>query len=197
LFVKRLVDFFAAAAGLLVLSPVFALIAVLIKLDSPGPVLFASRRWGQGGKRIGIWKFRTMVDGADLLLERDPTLLAEYIKGVKLRDDPRVTRVGRFLRRWSLDELPQLVNVLTGTMSLVGPRPKLLEEEERYGPLFPVVLAVPPGLTGLWQISGRNDRSYEDRIALDIQYVQRCSLWLDMAILLQTIPVVLRGDGAH
>ena len=197
LFVKRVVDLLAASAGLVILSPLFALIAILIKLDSSGAVFFASRRWGQGGKRIGIWKFRTMVDGADLLLERDPTLLAEYIKGVKLRDDPRVTRVGRWLRRWSLDELPQLFNVLEGTMSLVGPRPKLVEEEERYGPLFPVVLAVPPGMTGLWQVSGRNNRTYDERIALDVQYVQRCSLWLDFSIMFQTIPVVLRGDGAH
>jgi exopolysaccharide biosynthesis polyprenyl glycosylphosphotransferase len=197
LLVKRVADFLAAAIGLLLLAPLFILVAVLIKLDSPGPVFFASQRWGKGGRRIGIWKFRTMVDGAAAMLESDPALYAEYAKDVKLRDDPRITRMGRWLRRWSLDELPQLFNVLNGSMSLVGPRPKLLSEEERYGPLFPVVLAVPPGLTGLWQVSGRNNRSYEERITLDVEYVQRCSLWLDLKILLQTIPVVLLGDGAH
>jgi len=138
-----------------------------------------------------------MVDGALTLLDRDPNLRKAYEKGVKLRLDPRVTRLGRFLRRWSIDELPQLFNVLVGEMSLVGPRPKLFGEEDRYGPLFGAILGVPPGITGLWQVSGRNELSYEERIALDVDYVHRCSLLLDMRILTQTVPVVLRGAGAH
>ena len=138
-----------------------------------------------------------MVDGASGLLECDPELHTAYNREVKLRSDPRVTRIGRWLRRWSLDELPQLFNVLRGDMSLVGPRPKLFGEEARYGALFPTVLAVPPGMTGLWQVSGRNNLSYDERIALDVDYVRRCSLWLDLKILVQTLPVVVRGVGAH
>jgi len=197
LFIKRIADFIGALIGLVLLSPVFALISALIKLDSPGPIFFASPRWGQRGRQIRIWKFRTMVDGALRVLDADPALRAAYDKGVKLRQDPRVTRVGLYLRRWSLDELPQLFNVFMGQMSLVGPRPKLAGEEERYGPLFGAVLGVPPGMTGLWQVSGRNDLSYEDRVNLDVDYVRRCSLILDARILLQTLPVVLRGTGAH
>jgi exopolysaccharide biosynthesis polyprenyl glycosylphosphotransferase len=197
LFIKRIADCMAAALGLIVLSPVFALVSVLIKLDSPGPIFFGSPRWGQRGKHIRIWKFRTMVDGAASVLDRDPDLRAAYNKGVKLRLDPRVTRLGKVLRRWSIDELPQLFNVLVGEMSLVGPRPKLFGEEDRYGPLFGAILGVPPGITGLWQVSGRNNLSYEERIALDVDYVRRCSLLLDLKILGQTVPVVVRGGGAH
>jgi len=169
----------------------------MVKADSRGPVLFASERCGRGGRRIRIWKFRTMVNGAAGLLETDPELRAAYDREVKLRADPRVTRLGQWLRRWSMDELPQLFNVLKGDMSLVGPRPKLFGEETRYGAHFPVVLAVPPGMTGLWQVSGRNNLTYEERVALDVDYVRRCSLALDLKILMQTIPVVLRGVGAH
>jgi lipopolysaccharide/colanic/teichoic acid biosynthesis glycosyltransferase len=138
-----------------------------------------------------------MVNGAAGLLVEDAALRAAYAKDVKLQSDPRVTRVGKWLRRLSIDEMPQLFNVLTGDMSLVGPRPKLFGEEQKYGPLFGVVLAVPPGMTGLWQVSGRNNLSYEQRIALDVDYVRRCSLWLDAVILAKTLPVVLRGIGAR
>ena len=197
LFFKRALDLFVGTIGLALLSPVVATLAIVVKLDSRGPVFFASERWGQGGRRIRIWKFRTMVNGAVGLLETNPELRTAYEREVKLRSDPRVTRVGAWLRRWSLDELPQLFNVLLGQMSLVGPRPKLFGEESRFGPLFPTVLAVPPGMTGLWQVSGRNALSYEERIALDVDYVRRCSLWLDIRLLLQTVPAVLGGDGAH
>lgn len=197
LVLKRSLDILGSALGLVLLSPLFAFIGVWIKIDSAGPVFFASERWGQGGRRIRIWKFRTMVDGAHQLLERSPTLRAAYERDVKLVDDPRVTRVGRWLRSTSLDELPQLFNVLFGTMSLVGPRPKLLDEQIRYGASLWSVLDVPPGMTGLWQVSGRNSLSYERRIELDVEYVRRCSLWLDLKLLLKTIPVVARGEGAH
>jgi len=197
LLLKRALDLSVGTIGLALLSPVLATLALLVKLDSHGPVFFASERWGQGGRRIRIWKFRTMVNGAAGLLETDPTLRAAYTRDVKLRSDPRITRVGQWLRRWSMDELPQLFNVLRGEMSLVGPRPKLVGEEARYGAHFPVVLAVPPGMTGLWQVSGRNNLSYEERIALDVDYVRRCSLSLDTRILCQTLPVVVAGRGAH
>ena len=197
LIVKRVVDLIGATIGLLTLSPVFALVAMLIKIDSSGAVFFPSERWGQYGRRIRIWKFRTMVDGAAGLLHTNPELRAAYERELKLQSDPRITRVGKWLRRLSVDELPQLFNVLVGDMSLVGPRPKLLGEEDRYGPLFGTVLGVPPGLTGLWQVSGRNALSYEERVALDVEYVQRCSLALDLRIVAQTIPVVVRGVGAH
>jgi len=197
LFIKRIADFVGAAIGLLILSPLLGIVSLLIKLDSNGPVFFASPRWGLHGRHIRVWKFRTMVVGALTLLDRDPNLRQAYDREIKLRRDPRVTRIGRLLRRWSIDELPQLFNVLVGDMSLVGPRPKLFGEENRYGPLFGAILGVPPGITGLWQVSGRNDLSYEERISLDVDYVRRCSLILDARILLQTLPVVVNGNGAH
>jgi exopolysaccharide biosynthesis polyprenyl glycosylphosphotransferase len=197
LVIKRVMDFVSSSIGLFFLSPLLALIAVLIRLDSPGPAFFASERWGKGGRRIQVWKFRTMVVGATHLLSQDPELRARYGEDFKLRDDPRVTRVGRWLRRWSLDELPQLFNVLLGEMSLVGPRPKLIGEEERYGAMFGFVLSVPPRMTGLWQVSGRNDLSFEERVALDLDYVRRCSLWFDVKLLVQTLPAVVLGVGAR
>jgi exopolysaccharide biosynthesis polyprenyl glycosylphosphotransferase len=197
LILKRLVDLLASSLGLAAISPLLLLIAICVKLDSSGPVFFGSERWGRAGRKIRIWKFRTMVDGAARALQTNQALREAYEQNVKLHRDPRVTRVGQWLRRWSLDELPQLFNVFSGEMSLVGPRPKLMGEEHRYGPMFGLVLAVPPGMTGLWQVSGRSETSYEDRIALDVDYVRRCSISLDLSILLRTMPAVLRGVGAH
>jgi exopolysaccharide biosynthesis polyprenyl glycosylphosphotransferase len=194
---KRLADIAVAGVGLLLLSPVVALVAAAIKLESSGPVFYASPRWGRFGTRIRIWKFRTMVREADAVLSSNPQLSAEYNTNIKLQDDPRITRVGRLLRRWSLDELPQLYNVLVGDMSLVGPRPKLPGEEEKFGAALETVLAVRPGLTGLWQISGRNSTTYDERIALDVKYVSHPSFWEDLRILAKTVPVVLTGTGAH
>jgi lipopolysaccharide/colanic/teichoic acid biosynthesis glycosyltransferase len=138
-----------------------------------------------------------MVESAPDFLDNDPDLRTAFEHNQKLHVDPRVTRLGRLLRRSSIDELPQLINVLMGQMSLVGPRPKLIGEEDRYGPLFGVVVSVPPGMTGLWQVSGRCSLSYQARIALDVDYVRRCSLWLDLKLLIQTLPVVVQGLGAH
>lgn len=194
---KRFLDVVGAVAGLALLSPLFGAVAIAVKLDSEGPVFYRSPRWGRFGRTLSVWKFRTMVDGADALLEGDPALNSAYRANIKLVDDPRVTRVGRFLRRWSIDELPQLINVLTGDMSLVGPRPKLIGEEEKYGAALETVLAVRPGLTGLWQISGRSATTYDERIALDVQYVSHLTFWDDLVILLRTLPVVLSGAGAH
>jgi lipopolysaccharide/colanic/teichoic acid biosynthesis glycosyltransferase len=197
MFLKRVIDVVGAALGLIFLFPLLASTAVAIKLDSPGPILYRSPRWGRFGREIGIWKFRTMVDGAVHLLRQDPELREAYDANIKLARDPRITRIGYFLRRWSIDELPQLYNVLIGEMSLVGPRPKLVGEESKYGAALGGVLAVRPGLTGLWQISGRNDTSYQERIALDERYVAHASLWWDLEILVRTVPVVVAGTGAH
>jgi exopolysaccharide biosynthesis polyprenyl glycosylphosphotransferase len=194
---KRVIDVLAAGAGLLLLAPLFALVALAIKLESRGAVFYGSPRWGRFGAQIRIWKFRTMVDGADQVLDEDPKLRAAYESNTKLVNDPRVTRVGRFLRRWSLDELPQLWNVLVGEMSLVGPRPKLVGEESKYGAALDTVLAVRPGITGLWQVSGRNGTTYDQRVALDVRYASHPSIWDDLLILLRTVPVVVRGTGAH
>jgi lipopolysaccharide/colanic/teichoic acid biosynthesis glycosyltransferase len=195
--IKRSIDIASSAVGLLVLSPLFLVLAVAIKLDSPGSVFYRSERWGQYGRRIRIWKFRTMVDGAAGWLRENKELHAQYVNNIKLIDDPRITRVGRLLRKFSLDELPQLFNVLLGDMSLVGPRPKLIDEAGKYGAALDTVLAVRPGLTGLWQISGRNGTTYDERIALDVRYVTHASIWWDLGILLRTVPVVIRGNGAH
>jgi exopolysaccharide biosynthesis polyprenyl glycosylphosphotransferase len=195
--VKRAMDVMIAAIGLLCLLPLFALIAAAIKLDSRGPVFYRCCRWGRFGRRITIWKFRTMVHGAADLLDSDPQMRAAFDANRKLTRDPRVTRVGQWLRRRSIDELPQLFNVLRGEMSLVGPRPKLLGEEKRYGAAMDAVLAARPGLTGLWQISGRNSTTYDERIALDVKYASHPSLWEDLRILVRTVPEVLRANGAH
>jgi lipopolysaccharide/colanic/teichoic acid biosynthesis glycosyltransferase len=193
---KRCVDVLAALMGLVICAPVFALAAAAIKFDSRGALFYQSPRWGRFGRTIGIWKFRTMVADAASILERDPALKAQFAGNIKLTDDPRVTRVGRMLRRWSIDELPQLWNVLVGDLSLVGPRPKLFGEEARYGAALETVLAVRPGITGLWQVSGRNETTYDERIALDVRYALHPSLWEDVRILLLTIPAVVRGTGA-
>lgn len=197
---KRFLDVVVSTLGLVLLSPVFLVLAVAIKLDSPGPVFFKHRRVGQGGRLFYMWKFRTMVDGADKILEKwlaeNPAIKEEFERGFKLKNDPRITRLGDFLRRTSLDELPQLINVLKGEMSLVGPRPVVREELAKYGPYAPFLVRVLPGLTGLWQANGRSDTDYEERVRLDMEYIQNWSFWLDVKILLQTVPAVLRRRGA-
>ena len=198
---KRALDLVGAAVGLLVLSPVLLLIALAVRLESPGPALYRRQVLGLGGKAFDAYKFRTMVRDADEMLEKmlqqNPHLRQEFEKGFKLKDDPRITPLGRFLRRYSLDELPQLVNVLKGEMSLVGPRIISPSEAAHYGDFLPLRLSVLPGLTGLWQVSERNDLPYRERMALDAHYIRHYSLWLDLKILLKTIPVVLKGKGAY
>jgi len=197
---KRIIDIVGAASLLLAALPVMLLIAVLVKLDG-GPVLFRHRRVGANGVAFTCFKFRSMVVGADAILARllasDPAARAQWDTEFKLRDDPRVTWLGQFLRRTSLDELPQLFNVLAGDMSLVGPRPIVQAEIARYGSRIAEYLACRPGLTGLWQVSGRNDVSYEARVALDARYVREWSLRRDFTILLQTFGAVLRRAGAY
>lgn len=199
--VKRAMDWGLTLIGAMVALPLILLIAALIKLESPGPALYGSPRVGQGGRRFRAWKFRSMVPDADKVLQRfldcHPELREEYERTLKLRNDPRITRVGRFLRCTSLDELPQLWNVLAGEMSLVGPRPLLLEEPERYGDAIDLYCQVLPGLTGLWQVSGRNDCSYQERIELNNYYVRNWSPWLDVYILARTVVVVVGRKGAY
>jgi Undecaprenyl-phosphate galactose phosphotransferase WbaP len=178
-----------------------ALIAFFIKLDSSGPTLYRQERIGRNGKRFQALKFRTMIVDAEAELAvcfaRDENLRLEWELNHKLKNDPRLTRVGAFLRKTSLDELPQLWNVLAGDMSLVGPRPIVAAEMEKYGRVFEDYARVRPGLTGLWQVSGRNDTDYERRIRLDRYYVRNWSVWFDIWILAKTVPVVLLGKGAY
>ncbi|MEH0936370.1 sugar transferase [Micromonospora psammae] len=195
--VKELVDRTAAGLALLSLLPLIAVIALAIRLDSRGPVLFRQVRVGQGGEEFGVLKFRTMVVNADALLAELAARNETDGLMFKMRDDPRVTRVGRMLRKWSLDELPQLVNVLLGQMSLVGPRPPLPTEVARYDGDVARRLLVKPGMTGLWQVSGRSDLSWEDGIRLDLYYVENWSLAADLTILWKTFGAVLRGRGAY
>lgn len=198
---KFSIDLAATLIGGLFVLPFIGLIALLIKLDSPGPIFYSQIRIGQNGEHFKAWKFRTMVRNADYALkdylEKHPELQEAWQRDHKLRYDPRVTRIGRFLRRTSLDELPQLWNILRGEMSLVGPRPIVDEEIPRYGDKFPLYTKVIPGLTGLWQVSGRNNITYEERVSLDAYYVRNWSVWLDIYILLRTVWVVLTGEGAY
>jgi lipopolysaccharide/colanic/teichoic acid biosynthesis glycosyltransferase len=197
-FFKSVLDVSVAAAGLLLLSPLFLAIAVLIKLDSPGPVIHRRRVLGVFGRTFDALKFRTMYQGGDALLAARPDLRSAINGEEKLRADPRVTRLGRWLRRSSLDELPQLWNVLRGQMSLVGPRMITPPEAARYGRHRMTLLSVKPGMTGLWQVSGRSDMNYEERVRLDMYYVRNYTVWLDLQILfIQTLPAVLLGRGAY
>ncbi len=199
--VKRVIDVLAAFAVGVLISPFLLVIALFIKLDSPGRVFYGHTRIGQGGRRFKAWKFRSMVKDADRVLkeylEAHPELREEWERDQKLKNDPRVTRVGRILRKTSLDELPQLWNVLKGEMSLVGPRPIVQEELAKYGDKGAFYLKVKPGMTGLWQVSGRNDTSYQERVELDVYYVRNWSVWLDLYILARTVWVVLFGKGAY
>ena len=201
----RALDVLVAAVMLVVLAPVLAVIAIAIRIDSPGPVLFRQRRVGRSPEPFTVYKFRTMHDGVSHEVHR--VFMQSIIAGdrpeqtngeprFKLPSDKRVTRAGRFLRRSSLDELPQLWNVLRGQMSLVGPRPALAYEVEHYPEHWFTRFAVKPGITGLWQVSGRSELSIEDMVELDIEYVQRRSLWLNVWILLRTVPAVLSARGA-
>ncbi len=194
---KRALDYTVATGLLLLLSPILIGIAIAVKLGSPGPVLHRRRVVGQGGQRFHALKFRTMyVNGAEIL-QRQPELAEILASEGKLVDDPRITRTGRWLRRWSLDELPQLLNVLRGQMSLVGPRMLAEEELQHFGHWRENVSTVKPGLTGLWQVSGRSRLGYDDRVRLDMQYIRGYSIWFDIEIMLRTIPAVLRGVGAY
>lgn len=195
--IKRLVDIAGALAGLALLSPLLIATAIAIRLESRGPVFFTQTRVGLGGALFRMHKFRSMIDGADT---RKVELTAHNeFDGVafKMRDDPRVTRVGRFIRKYSIDELPQLVNVLKGDMSLVGPRPVVMAEALFYEAWQLRRFSVTPGLTCLWQVSGRSDTSFDDWMRLDLIYVDSWSLWLDLKLIVKTVRVVISGEGAY
>ncbi|HLC16299.1 MAG TPA: sugar transferase, partial [Thermodesulfovibrionia bacterium] len=185
-----------------VLLPVILALAVLIKLGSKGPAFFRQERLGKGGKTFKVMKFRSMyMDNAKILQEylaKNPDVAEEWEKYKKIRgEDPRVTGVGRFLRKTSMDELPQAFNVIKGEMSFIGPRPFLLNEMEYLSDCYDEITMVNPGITGLWQVSGRSDLAFADRIKLDLWYIKNWSIWLDIIILVKTVSVVLKGKGAY
>ncbi len=198
---KRGLDLFLVIAFSPILIPLFAVIAAAVRISSPGPVFFSHRRLHGHGKFFTMWKFRTMcVNSAEVMeayLAANPAALLEWHRTHKLKDDPRVTRIGAFLRRTSLDELPQLWNVFNGSMTLVGPRPIVAAEVEKYGAGFIAYCKVIPGITGLWQVSGRSSTSYERRIALDCAYVDNWSFLSDVVILFKTLITVVKQHGAY
>jgi lipopolysaccharide/colanic/teichoic acid biosynthesis glycosyltransferase len=197
---KRLFDLALTLIALPLILPVSLLIVVLIKLDSRGPALIKVRRLGRNHSSFEKYKFRTMMPDAEKILQHllatDPEIRREYEATYKIKNDPRITRMGRFLRKTSLDELAQVINVIRGEMSWVGPRDILPKELEKYGEHGEKFVSVKPGITGLWQVSGRSRLSYDQRVRLDMEYIDGLSLWMDLKILLKTVPVVLLGDGA-
>lgn len=199
--VKRFLDYFICFAVMPLALPLGAVLALMVKIDSKGSPIYRQERIGKDGKPFMIYKFRTMVDNADELLDtylrKNPELAEEWKKNQKLKNDPRLTRAGRFLRKTSLDELPQILNIIQGDMTLVGPRPIVESEKEKYGRFFDEYCEVRPGLTGLWQTSGRNDTTYSQRVAYDHYYINHWTIWLDFWIMGKTIPVALIGRGAY
>lgn len=195
--IKRLFDFFVSLVLSIVTLPFFVFIAVAIKIDSSGPVFFVHNRVGKNGKRLPLLKFRTMVDGAEnMIKDFTPEQRKEWEENYKLENDPRVTKIGKFLRKTSIDELPQLYNILVGQLSFVGPRPVTKEEIEKYGINKTVVLSVTPGLTGWWACNGRSNIDYDERMELELYYVEHASIILDVKILFKTFGVVLTHEGA-
>jgi exopolysaccharide biosynthesis polyprenyl glycosylphosphotransferase len=196
LFSRRLIDSAGSLVLIILLSPIFLLISLLIRIDSPGPALYRQPRYGLNGRKFTCHKFRSMQTGSDE--KRKELVHFNLTNGpaFKMKNDPRVTRVGKFLRKTSLDELPQLFDVLMGDMSFVGPRPLLLEEVEKLEGWQRRRLSMKPGITGLWQVSGRNEIDFNQWMKMDLEYIDNWSLWLDIKILLKTIPVVLSGKGA-
>lgn len=198
---KRLMDLVMALCVLVFLAPLLLAIYLVVKVADPGPALFRQLRVGRDGRVFTVYKFRTMrVDAGERLeklLNSDASASSEWAKFQKLRNDPRVTRLGRFLRKSSLDELPQLFNILRGEMSVIGPRPVTSGEIHRYGADYPYYMAVRPGVLGLWQVKGRNALTYPERVAYDVQYVKTWSIWQDIKILFMAVPIVLLGLGAY
>ncbi|MGL4990768.1 MAG: sugar transferase [Sarcina sp.] len=194
---KRVFDIIMSLFALIIFSPIFILLIVIVKLDSKGDAIFSHKRVGKDGKTINIYKFRTMVINAQEVLENfTPQQKEEFEKNFKLENDPRITKVGKFLRKTSLDELPQLINILKGDMSIVGPRPIINKEIPKYGVFYKKVFSVPPGLTGYWQANGRSDTTYEERVQMDMYYVNNRSFSMDIKIILQTVVSVLKKEGA-
>lgn len=194
---KRVLDVVLASVGLVISLIPMACIAFMVRLESPGPAIYIHNRIGKNGKPIGLLKFRSMLLNAEDMIESfTPEQRAEWEANFKLENDPRITRIGKFLRRSSLDELPQLVNIIRGDLSIVGPRPVVSKELERYGTNKDKFLSVIPGLTGYWQAYARSDCSYEQRMEMELYYVDNASFWWDVKIMFATVGTVLRGKGA-
>ena len=199
-YIKRTADIMVSSIALVFLLPLFAVISIFIKSDSKGKAIFTQTRIGEDGKLFKLYKFRTMIPNADEklkeLLAKDNSAREEYQKNKKLKNDPRVTRVGAFLRKTSLDELPQLINVLKGEMSLIGPRPYLPREQDDMGVYYRNIIQSKPGITGLWQVSGRSNTTFNERLKIDLEYNARKSLKQDFVILIKTVSVLLKKEGA-
>lgn len=197
LIIKRTIDILGALIGLVLLSPIFLIVAIAIKLDSKGPIIFGHTRKGLHGKDIKVYKFRTMYENSQEIFNNfTKEQKEEFYKNFKLENDPRVTKIGDFLRRTSIDELPQLINILNGSMSIVGPRPIVQKEIDLYGDYANKLFSVVPGLTGYWQANGRSDTTYEERIKMDMYYIDNRGFWLDFKIIIKTFGSVLKGEGA-
>lgn len=197
LIVKRTIDILGALIGLVLLSPIFLIVAIAIKLDSKGPIIFGHTRKGLHGKDIKVYKFRTMYENSQEIFNNfTKEQKEEFYKNFKLENDPRITKIGDFLRRTSIDELPQLINILNGSMSIVGPRPIVQKEIDLYGDYANKLFSVVPGLTGYWQANGRSDTTYEERIKMDMYYIDNRGFWLDFKIIIKTFGSVLKGEGA-
>lgn len=195
--IKRVIDMILASIALILLSPVFAIIAIAIKIDSKGPVFFAHKRIGKNGKIIKLYKFRSMVINAEELIKSfTPEQMKEYKENYKLTNDPRITKVGKFLRKTSLDELPQLINIINGDLSIIGPRPVVAEELEKYGVNKDKFLSVTPGLTGYWAANGRSNTTYEQRMKMELYYIDNLSLKMDIKVFFKTILSVVKKEGA-
>ena len=196
-FFKRSFDIISASIGILFLLPLFIVLAILVKLDSKGPIFFSHKRIGKNGKIIGIYKFRSMESNSEEIFKNfTEEQKKEFEKNFKLDDDPRITKIGGFLRKTSLDELPQLLNIIKGDMSVVGPRPIVRAEVEKYGVCADKLFSVKPGLTGFWQANGRSDTTYEERVQMDMYYIDNRSFLLDIRIILKTVISVIRKEGA-
>jgi lipopolysaccharide/colanic/teichoic acid biosynthesis glycosyltransferase len=196
LFLKRCLDFASASLLIVILLPLFLILALLVLFDDGRPIFYRRRVVGRSGE-FDAFKFRSMRRDADEILRRDPALRSEFEQNFKLVADPRLTKVGAILRKHSLDELPQLFNVVLGQMSLVGPRMITAPELEKYGPFQERLLSVRPGITGYWQVNGRQDVAYQERVAMDMHYIDHWSFWLDLKILLLTPWKVIKGEGAY
>lgn len=200
--IKRSFDIIFSLCALVLASPLLLFITVLVLISSPGNIIYSQVRIGRGGRSFRMYKFRTMYQDASArleeYLEKNPLLRREWEENFKLKNDPRVTPIGKFLRLTSMDELPQFINVLKGDLSVVGPRPVVKEEIDRfYGPIAHKVLSVRPGITGLWQVSGRSHLTYSDRVALDEKYVENQSMFLDLKLIIKTVPAILLSRGAY
>ena len=193
-----MIDVILASVALILLSPLFAIIAIAIKIDSKGPVFFAHKRIGKNGKIIKLYKFRSMVINAEELIKSfTPEQMREYKENYKLTNDPRITKVGKFLRKTSLDELPQLINIINGDLSIIGPRPVVADELEKYGVNKDKFLSVTPGLTGYWAANGRSNTTYEQRMEMELYYIDNLSLKMDIKVFFKTILSVLKKEGAR